>query len=70
MSTMNIYKQKTVLAISKKKHRKFGILNFAYAAFSVGKLVCLAPPGKKLHEFLKGRRTAGIVECCRLPRAL
>jgi len=63
------YKQEDVSAVL-ETHRKFGVLNFAYAAFSVGKLARLAPAGKKLHEFLKGRRTAGIVERRRLPRAL
>jgi len=51
--------------------RKSGVLNFVRAqAFSVGKLARLAPAGKKLHEYLKGRRTAGIVERRRPPQAL
>lgn len=49
----------------------YNVLNFAkFRAFSVGKLARLAPAGKKLHEFLKGRRTVGIVERRRLLRAV
>jgi len=68
------FKRKDILGDrERKRRRKSGILNFGCAEtarFSVGKLARLAPAGKKLHEFLKGRRTAGIVERRRLPRAV